>query len=72
MNTTIVSESPVRYDLMLWSDGEMGRFDSSLTYTDALMTLRAHYIVGEEQDEEPLEAEIWAVYADGTTKRVDS
>ena len=69
--TTATIKIPARFDLMLHSNGKMLRFDSGITVDDALMTLRAHDIVGAEQGEPPLDAEIWAVYADGSTERVE-
>lgn len=65
-------ETPVRFDLMVWSNGAMRRFDSSTTLDDAVMTLRVHDDLNDELgDGMPLNAEVWAVYADGVATRVE-
>ena len=64
MTTATDTKTIIRYDLMIWSDGEMRRFDFGYTLEDALITLRAHAIVAEEFGQPPLNAEVWAVHDD--------
>jgi len=71
--TATFTKTPIRFDLVMWNKGRMGRFDSSTTYADAVMTLRVHDNLNDELgDGTPLNAEIWAVFADGTCARCET